>query len=153
MALVNNLVTLAGGSLGITSRGENYKGVEITLINIPPSQTGGTPVEIALAAKDDHIVAGYTDAFVKAVIDTTSGNSLASQADYAAVMSAVGSSNAMSSYVNVPALMDQLGPALFSASPSQWSLDYKPYFDHVGGIGSAVVDGNTVILRFVVTAK
>jgi hypothetical protein len=68
-------------------------------------------------------------------------------------MAAAGSSNEGSFYVDIPALEDQIGQAAFSADLSRWTLDYKPYFDHIGGVGYSVVDGNTVILRFVVTAK
>ena len=58
------------------------------------------------------IVAGYTDSFVKAVVDTTPATSLASQADYSAVMAAAGSGNEQSLYVDVPALEDQIGQAI-----------------------------------------
>ena len=34
------------------------------------------PIEVAVAAKDNLLLAGYTDAFVKAVIDTTPATSL-----------------------------------------------------------------------------
>ena len=151
LASITNLATLASGTLKITSRDETYKGVDITVFSVPAS--GSVPVEIAVAAKDNMIVAGYTDAFVKAVVDTTPSTSLAAQSDYSTVTSEAGSSNEQSFYINVPALEDQIGQAVFSVDPSRWTLDYKPYFDHIGGVGYSVVDGNTVILRFVVTAK
>lgn len=154
VALLHNLLALAGSSLNATSRDETYKGVNITLIHVastPGSAVGG--LDVAVAAKDKLIVAGVDDAFVKAVIDTASGSSLASQSDYSNVMSAVGSSNSQSLYLNIPALEDQIGQAFFNVSPARWTLDYKPYFDHLGGVGYAVTGGNTVILRFIVTAK
>jgi hypothetical protein len=152
VALVNTAITFGGRLYGITSHDETYKGSTITIVDIP-AKVVGTALEIAVVAKDNLIVAGYGDSFVKAVLDTTSANSLASQSDYSAVMAAVGSSDEESFYVNVPALEDQIGQALFSASPSVWTQNYKPYFDHLGSFGGAVVDGNTVILRLVVTAK
>jgi hypothetical protein len=154
VALLHNMLALAGSSLNTTSRDETYKGVNITLIHVastPDSTVGG--LDIAVAAKDKLIVAGVDDAFVKAVIDTGSGSSLASQSDYSNVMNAVGSNNSQSLYLNIPALEDQIGQAFFNVSPSRWTLDYKPYFDHLGGVGYAVTGGNTVILRFIVTAK
>jgi hypothetical protein len=151
-ATINNLVVLAGGSLKLTSRDETYKGVDVTIIGIP-NGIDGKPVEVAVAAKDNLLIAGYTDAFVKAVIDTTPGTSLASAPDYSSVMSSAGASNMSSVYVNIPALEDQIGQALLASQPSRWTLDYKPYFDHLGGVGYTTVDGNTVILRLVVMAK
>jgi len=78
-------------------------------------------------------VVGYTDAFVKEVLDTTPASSLASQADYSTAIGASGSANEASVYVNVPALEDQIGSAILS---SYKPLDYKPYLDHVGGIAA-----------------
>jgi Protein of unknown function (DUF3352) len=151
-ATITNLAALAGGSLKLTSRDETYKSIAITVISIP-NGPNGTPVEVAVAAKDNLVVAGYTDAFVKDVIDTTPGSSLASSSDYTAVMAAAGANNMSSGYVNIPALEDQIGQALLASQSSRWTLDYKPYFDHLGGVGYTVVDGNTVILRLVVMAK
>lgn len=151
-AMITNLAALAGGSLKLTSRDETYKGIAITVISIP-NGPNGTPVEVAVAAKDNLVVAGYTDAFVKDVIDTTPGSSLASSSDYTAVMAAAGANNMSSGYVNIPVLEDQIGQALLASQSSRWTLDYKPYFDHLGGVGYTVVDGNTVILRLVVMAK
>ena len=151
-AMITNLAALAGGSLKLTSRDETYKGIAITVISIP-NGPNGTPVEVAVAAKDNLVVAGYTDAFVKDVIDTTPGSSLASSSDYTAVMAAAGANNMSSGYVNIPALEDQIGQALLASQSSRWTLDYKPYFDHLGGVGYTVVDGNTVILQLVVMAK
>jgi hypothetical protein len=152
VTLITNLAALAGGSLKLTSRHETYKGVGITILTAPGG-TAGMPLEVAVASSGNLLIAGYTDQFVKAMIDTTPATSLASQPDYSAVMAATGSSNENSFYVNIPALEDQIGQAVLASSPTRWTLDYKPYFDHLGGIGYSVIDGNTVILRFVVTAK
>ena len=113
----------------------------------------GEQVDIVLGVKDNLVVAGYKDDFVKAVLDTTSSNSLAAQADYTAAMSVAGSSNESFAYLNVPALEAQIGRAAYPSDPSTWTLYYKPYFDHVGGIAWAVVDGSTTTVRLVVTAR
>jgi hypothetical protein len=154
VALIGNMVALGSSSLKLTSRTETYKGVDVTVVTIPSNavSTVGS-VEVAVAAKGNLIVAGYGDAFVKAVIDTTPATSLASQPDYAAVMAVTGSSNEESAYVNIPALEDQIGQAALGITPAKWNLNYKPYFDHLGGVGYAVIDGNMVILRLIVTAK
>jgi hypothetical protein len=152
VALISNAVSFAGWTYGLKSHDEQYKGATITLIDVPESVLG-MPLEIAVAAKDDLVVVGYGDAFVKAVIDTTSSTSLGSQPDYSAAMAAAGSSNVESIYVNVPALEDQIGQAVLSKSASVWAQDYKPYFDHLGSVAGSVVGGNTVILRLVITAK
>ncbi len=147
-------LSLGGGSLGVTTRTESYNGTDITIVHAdsnPISSVGS--IDLAIATKGNLIVAGADDSFVKSVLDTNPFNSLATQADYRSVMALVGPSNSGAFYWNVPALEDQMGEALFGVSASQWASDYKPYFDHLGGVGSTVVNGNTVILRLIVTAK
>jgi hypothetical protein len=147
--MIGNLVGLSGVATGLKTRGETYKGHTITVVSVPAG-AGYGPLQLAIAAKDNLIVVGYTDAFVKGVFDTTPASSLASQADYSTAIGASGSANEASVYFNVPALEDQIGSAAFS---SDKSIDYRPYLDHVGGISGSVVDGNPVILRFVVPAR
>jgi hypothetical protein len=118
-----------------------------------PGGAGRGPLQLSFAAKDNLVVVGYTDAFVKAVLDTTPASSLASQADYSTAMGASGSSNEESLYINVPALEDEVGRAVFPSDQSRWTIDYRPYLDHVGGIAASVTDGNTVMVRLVVTAR
>jgi hypothetical protein len=154
VGLISGLVTLSGGSSGLKIRNDTYKGNAIAIVTVPANTVGlgNPPLQLAIGTKDNLIVVGYTDAFVKAVVDTTPASSLASQADYSAAMDAAGASNEGSMYVNVPALEDQAGTALFS-DPSRWTLNYKPYVDHVGGFAYSVVDGNTSIVRLVVMAR
>jgi hypothetical protein len=152
LGMITAFANLAGAGSGLTTNTEKYKGVDIKVMSLDTG-TGGEPIDIAMAAKGNMIVAGYTDTFVKAVIDTTSATALSAQPDYSAVMAAVGSSNMESFYVNIPALEDQIGQAMFSSEPSTWTTDYKPYFDHLGSVGFSDVGGNTVILRLVVMAR
>jgi hypothetical protein len=147
---ITNLVTLSASTLKLTSQIETYKGVTITLINIPAGGQIKTAMQVALAVKDNLIVAGRDDVFVKEMIDTTASSSLASQADYQTAMGYAGVSNEGSFYVNVPAVEDQIGQQF---SPVRWASDYKPYFDHVGGIAGSVIDGDTVTMRLVISAK
>ena len=156
-AMLTNLLTLASaGGSGITQSEETYKGATITLVKIK-SGAGGAGVSLpattlAITTKGSLIVAGYGDAFVKAVLDTTVDTSLASQSTYKAVMSAVGSSNTEYGYFDISAVADQIGQ-MSSGSKADYNLNIKPYVDHIGGAAFASIDGSTVTLRFVVTAK
>jgi hypothetical protein len=152
VALLKSAVALAGGSLGLKSSTESYNGGTITIITVPADSAHGTPaIDIGVTTRDNMIVAGYGDSFARAVIDTTSSTALSAQSDYKSVMDAVGASNAGSVYVNVPALEDQLGR--MAVDPSNWNTNYKPYFDHVGGIGFASIDGSSSTMRAVVMAR
>jgi hypothetical protein len=151
-AMITNLVALAGGSLGLKSQDETYKGTTITMVSAS-NDVSGVPVRIGIAVKGDMLVAGYGDSFVKAVIDTDAASSLAAQSGFKAVMAAAGASNMEFGYFDISAVTDQIGHAMFPANPGFYDLNYKPYLDHVGGAAFAAVDGSTVTLRFVVTAK
>ena len=152
-ALITNLaaVSALGGS-GITQTDEASKGTTITNVHVPGSD-GSADLDIAVATKGDLIVAGYGDAFVKAVLDTTSASSLASNSTYQSVMKAVGASNSEYGYFDISAVADQIGRALFAADPGSYNVNYKPYVDHVGGAAFAEIDGSTVTMRLVLTAK
>jgi len=108
-------------------------------------------VVVGVTTKDNLIVVGYQDTFAKAVLDTTSSTALSAQSDYSSVMSAVGSSNQASAYVNIPAIKDQLGK--MAVNPASWNLNYKPYFDHFGGFGYASIDGSMSTVRLVLMAR
>jgi hypothetical protein len=149
-AMLTNLIALAGGSMGITSADETYKGTTITRITVPNGS--GTPLEFSIAIKNDLIVAGYEDSFVKSVLDATANTSLAASANYQTAMAAVGTSNAADGYFDISAVADQIGQT-FSGNASYYNLNYKPYVDHIGGAAFAEIDGSTVVLRLVVTAK
>jgi hypothetical protein len=149
--MITNLIALAGSSMGITSADETYKGTTITIVSIK-NGSSGSPVQIGLAAKGDLLVAGYGDSFIKALLDTTSSDSLATQSDYKTVMAAAGTSNATYGYFNVSAVADQIGQS-FTGNAARYNLDYKPYVDHIGGVAFASIDGTTVTLRLVFTAK
>jgi hypothetical protein len=153
MTMITNLVALAGiGGSGITQTDETYKGATITLVDASGAGLGLPATSLAIATKGDLLIAGYGDAFVKAILDTTAADSLASQSVYQSVMAAAGKSNAEYGYFNISAVADEIGQT-YSGSASYYNLNVKPYVDHIGGAAFASIDGSTVTLRFVVTAK
>ncbi len=153
MTMITNLVALAGiGGSGITQTDETYKGATITLVDASGAGLGLPATSLAIATKGDLLIAGYGDAFVKAVLDTTTADSLASQSVYQSVMAAAGKSNAEYGYFNISAVADEIGQT-YSGSAASYNLNVKPYVDHIGGAAFASIDGSTVTLRFVVTAK
>jgi hypothetical protein len=43
--------------------------------------------------------------------------------------------------------------SVFHRQRGSYNLNYKPYVDHIGGAAFASIDGSTVTLRLVFTAK
>ena len=150
-AMITNLITLSSASTSITSTEETYKGTTITLVSVAGGDVAPS-LQFAITTKNDLIVAGYGDSFVKAVLDTTATTSLAASSNYQIVMAAAGASNAEYGYFDISAVADQIGQT-FSGNAAYYNLNYKPYIDHIGGAAFAEIDGTTLVLRFVVTAK
>jgi hypothetical protein len=153
LGLISNLLGLSSLTTGITTHQETYKGVVITVAHLPGSGALGLPeaVDVALACKGELLIAGRDIDFVKAVIDTTPGTSLAAQSDYKAVMGVAGESNAGAVYVNVGAVAKQRGPAL--SGSTYYDQYLKPYFDHLGAAALSRIDGQVIMLRLVMMAK
>ncbi len=155
LALVRTLLGATGGS-GLATHDETYKGVTITTL-----QTAGDAIQpgmmlnasVTFAAKDDLIIAGPDAAFVKSVIDTNSDNSLASSDTYKAALSAAGTSNAGSAYVDIPTIAAAISAQLPASEAGFFTANVKPYLDHVGGAAFADIDGSTITVRFIVMAK
>jgi hypothetical protein len=155
LALVRTLLGATGGS-GLATHDETYKGVTITTL-----QTAGDAIQpgmmlnasVTFAAKDDLIIAGPDAAFVKSVIDTNSDNSLASSDTYKAALSAAGTSNAGSAYVDIPTIAAGISAQLPASEAGFFTANVKPYLDHVGGAAFADIDGSTITVRFIVMAK
>ena len=156
LALVRTLLGATGGS-GLATHDETYKGVTITTLQ----SGGGSGVDLGMmmsasvtfAAKDDLIIAGPDAAFVKSVIDTNSDNSLASSDTYKAALSAAGTSNAGSAYVDIPTIAAGISAQLPASEAGFFTANVKPYLDHVGGAAFADIDGSTITVRFIVMAK
>jgi hypothetical protein len=150
-SMITSLIALSSGGTGIQSTEETYKGATITVLTLP--STSGIAATVGIATKDNLLIAGYGTDFVKAMLDTTSGDSLAAQPGYQTALAAVGKSNTEYGYFDISAVADQIGQSLMASNPSRYNIDYKPYIDHIGGVAFGDVDGNTVTVRFVVTAK
>ena len=93
---LRTLITLGGGTQGVTVRDESHNGTTITIVDLGKvsdrvgaagGRATGMPlpagnVEIAYAVTGDIVVIGSGPAFVKEVLDTTKATSLGSSEDY-----------------------------------------------------------------------
>jgi hypothetical protein len=154
VGLLTNALVLTSNTTGIVTRQETYKGTTITLVHVPANTLYGNPaLDAALAAKGSLIVVGWDEDFVKAVLDTTPGSSLARVGDYRAAMHDAGEYNTMSVFVNLGVLVDQVGPSMLSADRSYYDLYIKPYLSHLGGVALVQTDDQPIISKLVVMAK
>ncbi|GAC1669737.1 MAG: hypothetical protein NVS9B8_12750 [Candidatus Limnocylindrales bacterium] len=144
---------LAGGSSGIAVRTEDHNGTTITVLDLSgvPGLKGaalppGYTAEVAWASNADVTVIGYGSAFVKAVLDSGSGNSLGDDPRFKALVGRVGPDNIGLSFVDLAAIRALIEPILQrTLSADQWtsySTNIQPYIKHLDAlIGSVRKDG------------
>jgi hypothetical protein len=168
---LRTLVALGGSQSGITVKDEAYAGATITTIDLGdvgtllessglssgmlgPGVTLPTGrVELAYAVTDQVVVFGTGPAFVKHVLDTTSGSSLASNDRYKALVSRVGSGTG-TAFVDIAAIRAMAEGALATLDPSaaaHYKEDVAPYlapFDALmssGSVGNDLSSGKLII--------
>jgi hypothetical protein len=156
--MLTNLLSLASAGLGGQTDGmklsvseETYKGTPISVYTIGNGSLDG--FRFSIAARDDLLFAGMDDTFVKQMLDTTPGASLADQDRFRDVMSKAGASNSGFGYLDVASIVDDLGRAALGTDPGTYNLYYAPYFDNLGAVAYSALEGQSVVLRIVVTAR
>ncbi len=158
VASLKNLVALSGGQAGITVTTEQYAGRTITLIGGDFSQFNGSSaivpgeagamgkVELAIAQTDSLVIASVGDTFVKSVLDTKAGSSLADQATYKRALDLAGASNAEQMFVDLAAVRTAI-EALGAKSPEMAAYDsnVKPYLVPIESVALSVSLSNGIV--------
>ncbi len=168
---VKNMAALSGLA-GVTFRDEDYNGTTITVASVDIGslvgaatgsgalpEVGGSPVdkvELAWAVTDDVVVLGSGPEFVKHVLDTTDGTSLASNDRYESLLARVGVGTG-SLFVDIAAIRAHVEAMVKSgdaAALKEYETNVKPYlapFDAL--IASSSVGGDLTRSTIVVTVK
>lgn len=121
--------------------------------DLSPSMSGAR-IALSYTVTDDLAVIGVGgDGFVKAVLDTKAGASLADQARYKTAIGRVGASNTSQGFVDVAAIVKaveaQLPPDVLKA----YVKDSKPYVTPFAAFGFGTQAGDLEHVRFVVTVS
>jgi hypothetical protein len=155
-AELKNLASLAGSQAGITVSTEPYDGQTITIVGAPYNggATAGT-VKLAFTQTNDLVIAGVGDGFVKAVLDTKAGNSLADQPAYQRAIGMAGSSNAGQGFVDLTSLRTALeSTAAGAAGLKAYDSDVQPFLEPIQSIAwSQTVGSDVSSARFVLVLK
>lgn len=136
---VLTLLSLAKGQGGpaITTSSAPYAGTTITSVTVDLGTSGAagaalsgvpTSVTVSYAFKGQVFVLGVGDAFVKAVLDTTDANSLASDARYSAAVSAAGGpTDSGVVYADLTGIRSLVEAQLPADQKATYSSDVQPY--------------------------
>ena len=162
---LKGFVQLAGAGSGITVTEEPYAGTTITVINLGDlgalagAATDGAvdvpgDLEISYAVTDDVVVIGYGTAFTKAVLDASTGDSLADTERFKTSLEQAGTTHASLFWLDVTGIRDLVEAQVPASDKAQYEADAKPYleaFDSVIGTYAPAedIDRGTVILRVV----
>ena len=118
---------------------------------LPPNVTDAR-LALSYTVTDDLAIVGIGgDGFVKAVLDTKAGASLADQARYRTAVGLAGASNAGQGYVDVAAIVKLVEAQLPTSARAAYERDTKPYVSPFSALVFASQDGDLGHSRIVVT--
>jgi hypothetical protein len=163
-AELKNLASLAGSQAGITMRTESYHDQTITIFegnlagNVSMAPSAAMPAEqvsIAVAQTNDLVIVGVGDGFVKAVLDTKPGSSLADQPGYQRAIDLAGSSAASQGYIDLTAVRTAAeSMAAGSSDLKTYDSDVQPFLEPFQSIAwSQSSDSNLSTGRIVLVLK
>ncbi len=121
---------------------------------LSPATPSDVRIALSYTVTDDLAVIGVGgDGFVKAVLDTKAGSSLADQARYKAAMGRVGASNTSQGYVDVAAIVKAVEAQLPPDALKAYVKDSKPYVTPFAAFGFSTQAGDLEHVRYVVTVS
>lgn len=154
LTALKSLVSLGGAKEGISLGSETYVGHTITLVKASGLTSLGD-FEIAISQTDKVVIVGIGDGFVKSVLDTKPGDSLADQPAYQKVINLAGASNAGQAYVDLTGLRTGLeGLAAGSSKLAEYDANVKPYLEPLASLALAdSISGGVLNERWVLVLK
>jgi hypothetical protein len=163
---LHNLISLGGAQFGIVVTDVPYGSATITTVDfgdisslaalagVPPETLGMAPgmltghIELAYSITDQVVVIGSGSEFVKHVLDTTPGTSLASNDRFEALVSRIGPGTGVT-FLDIAAIrgsMEGLLPILGASATAEYEESVKPFlapFDALIASGSFKGDVTT----------
>jgi hypothetical protein len=148
---VQALLALGGAGSGISSRQEAYGEGELLVVSIPPGVAGADVPEIAATVQGGVFVLGTID-FVKHVVDTTAGSSLAGMDAYRRAIEAAGGAGVGDVFVDIAALRSAAETMIPAAEKTRYETEIKPFLEPFEAFASvAEAPGATTVSRAVIT--
>ena len=166
---LRGFLALAGEGAGIKVTDEDHDGTTVTSITIENvgdlvgAATGGSldgpedvpdSIVIAYAVSDEVVTIGYTADFVKAVLDTRGGESLAATDRFKGMLDRADKVHGSLSWVDVAAIRDLVEGMIPDAERGEYDADVKPYLAAFDAIIATSVPGDdldtgTIVMRVV----
>jgi hypothetical protein len=166
LTTLRSYAVIAGGQGGVKVTDAPYAGATMTTVDFgdlrdlgPQVGAPSVPIqghaEIAYASTADLIVVGVGDTFVKSVLDTKPGSSLADDGRFKAMLGRVGDRNVSAAFVDLGAVRE-LVESVASGQPGygEYENNVKPYVTPLDAwVQATVIDGDLDRSTGVVVAK
>ena len=144
-------LALAGASAGISSRTESYGDGTLLVVTIPSEGTGMAVPEIAATVQKGVFVLGTID-FVKHVVDTAAGSSLASSEAYTSAIALAGGDGVSDVFVDIAGIRSAIEAMLPADQKARYETDVKPFIEPFKAFASVTgAPGATSVGRVVIT--
>ncbi len=159
LAQIRVLLGLASTGSDVTVRDVDHNGVTVTSVDIgdleavlgalglEPGALGlgpATRLSFSLAARDDILLLGIGEGVVERVLDTAEAASISTTPAYRRAIQLAGSPSDVEAFVALDAILGWAGSHLLEgADLESWNRDFKPYLDHLAGLGGAHITSTT----------
>jgi hypothetical protein len=167
---LKTFISLGGGSMGLSVRDEDYGDATITIVSVDLESLSGLAggvsggatdalplegtFELSFAATDDVVVIGSGPGFVKHVLDTDAGTSLASDAAYDDAVGRLGSDAVGVTFVDIESVRTLLEATLTGDELARYTTDVKPFLEpFVAFATTSTVGGAYDTFQSVITVK
>jgi hypothetical protein len=168
---LKTFIALGGSSAGLTVRDETYGDATITIVSVDLGSLGsmmggvsggatnglpmpGGTLELAYAVTDEVVVIGSSPAFVKHVLDTDAGSSLASTPGFDAAIGRVGKDVTGLTYLDIAAVRTIAEGSMSADKLANYTTNVKPFLEpFVAFAATSKVGGDLDTLTTVITIK
>jgi hypothetical protein len=150
---IQSLLALAGGSMGITTREEAYGEGTLLVVTVPSDVELAADEfpELAITVQGGVFVLGTID-FVKDVVDTAGGASLADSEVYRRAISLAGGDGVSDVFVDLTGLRLGIEAMLPAAEKARYETEVKPFLEPFEAFASVVeAPSETTASRAVIT--
>ncbi len=145
------LLALGGSGAGVTVRTEAYGDGELLILTVPSAAAGMAVPEIAITVQGGVFVLGTVD-FVKDVVQTSAGSSLAQLDTYKRAIEAAGGDGISDVFVDLTAIRVAAETMIPAADKAQYETEIKPFLEPFEAFASvAEAPASTAVSRAVIT--
>jgi len=148
---LQSLLALGGGAAGVTSREEAYGGGTLLVVTVPMEAAGADVPELAVTVQGGVFALGTID-FVKDVVDTSGGGSLADDEVYRQAISRAGGDGVSNVFVDITAVRLGVEAMMPADEKARYETEIKPFLEPFEAFAAvAEAPGATTVSRAVIT--